>query len=62
MSGFTNKLKTEIMDAFFRGEPILAIFYLALVTDDQQPEPDIDTFGDRGRKRLYTGRHRHSEK
>lgn len=48
MSGLTNKLKADLLAAFFRAEVGAqpASFFLALVTDATIPGPDTDTMAD----------------
>ena len=46
MSGFTNKLKAELLAAFFQGASAPASFFLALVTDATAPGPDTNTLAD----------------
>ena len=46
MPGMTNKLKAELLDVFFRGEPGPIKFYLALVTSSPSPGPTTNILSD----------------
>ena len=46
MSGFTNKLKAEMLAAFFKGASMPASFFLALATNATAFGPDTNTLSD----------------